>query len=476
MAAAIRPYAPSPAQVRLLLSADDPIEAGERCVAAARTELSAHRYRAAHDMLEPVVARSDDLPTSLRAEANLLYVRCLRVLRPLDPGAARALAIARQHAQPGLKAEIELVAARLAFAIGHYTNHRRFLDIAWETAEANGQAALMSEVALENAEAYALRGKLRDCETWVERARSAAIRSGSSAAMGNATVAQGRLQLARGEVQEAQDTASKAMQFFERGNNREGVWRGVPVFTEALRYQGRYSEALRMLAQRGAEAREGDDPSTYVQLLMSEVCCELDLCRLGRAQELLDEIVATLREGERLALRLEARLLEGRIKLASGQPMQAAFILQEVNEKARKAELSMLAERARTYLAETTALLGDAKRAYELYRSAILNLMGMGDKMALADACASRSQVFQEDPATTYKAVLPMLEEKQLPGLSIELRLARADWAQHSGGDPMHHYRGAARAMNQLANSLNDTDRAALRVHPWSRRIRAGLG
>ena len=29
--------------------------------------------------------------------------------------------------------------------------------------------------------------------------------------------------------------------------------------------------------------------------------------------------------------------------------------------------------------------------------------------------------------------------------------------------------------LNVLATSLNDTDRAALRVHPWSTRIRQGL-
>ncbi len=39
----------------------------------------------------------------------------------------------------------------------------------------------------------------------------------------------------------------------------------------------------------------------------------------------------------------------------------------------------------------------------------------------------------------------------------------------------MMAYRGAASVVNRVASSLNDTDRAALRIHPWSREIRRGL-
>jgi hypothetical protein len=36
--------------------------------------------------------------------------------------------------------------------------------------------------------------------------------------------------------------------------------------------------------------------------------------------------------------------------------------------------------------------------------------------------------------------------------------------------------REAAMVLNRVATRLNDTDRAALRVHPWSTWIRQGLG
>ena len=478
LAKAIRPYAPSPAQVRLLLAAGDPVEASSRGITAARQALLRHDYRTALSILAPVVAQSANLPPQARAEANLLYARCLEILRPLDPGATRSLAEARKVEGSPLTAEIELAAAGLAGAIGHFANNRKFLDAAWVAAESAKQATLMSEIALEIAESCRQRGQFVDSTSWIEKARKAAIASGSRSVMGESTLASARLHLAHGEMGAAEKVASKAMQFFEREANPVGFWRSVPVWTETLRRQGRFSEALAVLTVRCPEAREGDDPAVYVRMLMSVAACELDLCRLGRAQEVVDEIVATVRRGERMALRLEAKMLDGRIRLASGQLLGAAFLLQDTMDRAKAAGLTLIAERARGYYAETIALLGETSKAGDLYRSATLGLMGMGDRLALSEVCTSRSRALHEDPAVVFKPVEELLESEPLPALKVELLLARAAWSrrQSAGRDTLTQYRDAARALNQLAAGLNDTDRAALRVHPWSRRIREGLG
>jgi uncharacterized protein YukE len=59
----------------------------------------------------------------------------------------------------------------------------------------------------------------------------------------------------------------------------------------------------------------------------------------------------------------------------------------------------------------------------------------------------------------------------------LERLLASARWfgAQGDRARMLDCYRQSAANLNQIAAKLNDTDRAALRVHSWSMRIRQGL-
>jgi tetratricopeptide (TPR) repeat protein len=481
LARAIRTYAPSAAQVRLLLAAGDADEALARCTRAAREALDQRDYRRAYAMLQPVIQLDRGGSPALASEAHLLYACCLQVLNPLDSDAARSLTAARKviGGHPARLAAIDLAAARQAAGIGHFRNYEKFLKAAWTEADAAGDLDLKAQIALELAESHRSRGRLKEAAEWAEHARLAAIGARDRTWMGHVTVTLSWLALSSGDVAQAELQAGKAMQFFERERDRAGAWSSVSAWADALRRQGRFSEAISLLDQRLPEARASEDPAVYVRLLLAAAWCEVDLCRLGRAQELVDELAATVRRGELLPLRLESRLVYGRILLASGQYPNAVFVLQDTWDRARNAQLVVLAESARALLAEVHWHLRDRVRSKDLFQSALLGLKGTGDRLALADACAARARAFgrEVDPEEIFKPVAELLETQPLPTLRLERLLAIGPWCRTRGdrGAMIAAYREAAQALNRLASTLNDTDRAALRVHPWSRRIRRGL-
>src|SRR3712207_9538536 len=63
---------------------------------------------------------------------------------------------------------------------------------------------------------------------------------------------------------------------------------GIPIWTESLTFQGRFTEVFRMLYQHAPEMRESEMPTTYVRLLLATAWAEIHIGRLGRAQECVD--------------------------------------------------------------------------------------------------------------------------------------------------------------------------------------------
>lgn len=481
LARSIRPHSPSAAQVRLLLATGEAGEAFRRCTVAAREAIEMRRYRDALAMLTPLFRRDQGVNPMLVAEAHLLHVHCLHVLRPLDSSAARSLAAARKSmaGQPKKLAEISYSGALLSAAIGHYGNYEKNLESAWEAAETSESSDLRAIIALERSDVALHKGFKKGTGNWLDRARSAAIGAHDRSLMGFVTISGARLSLMVGEAAEAEALASKAMQYFEREGDTYGYFSAVATWSETLRRQARWSDALALLTQRLPEARQAEDPRVYIQMLLAAAWCEVDLCRLGRAQEIVDELAATVRKGEHLPLRLGTRLVYGRILLASGQFLNAAFVLKEVHERARNAQLVILSELSRALWAETSWHLRDRTRSREMFQSALLGLRATGSRVGVADACEARARVMaaEVDPEEIFKSVADLLDNGLLPSVGLQRILARGRWERRRGdrGAMNAAYREAALALNRLASSLNDTDRAALRVHPWSRRIRQGL-
>ena len=70
-----------------------------------------------------------------------------------------------------------------------------------------------------------------------------------------------------------------------------------------------------------------------------------------------------------------------------------------------------------------------------------------------------------------------MLRTQPAHALRLEALLAKGRYLTNKfyNQEAQRTYREAATTVNRIAMVLNDTDRAALRVHPWSRKIRRGM-
>ncbi len=472
--------------VEAMVSSGVIAEAASAAVAVATEDVAHHRVRNALDVLTPVVAgagpefRGPDF-----AELFLLHSRCLRAVHPTDPASMRSLARARLLAEldgDRLRlARIALAQARLNKVIGHYGNFAKYLAVAWEAAPevSYGGGLVRAAIATEQARSFRWRGDVPKAEMWVERALSLAEATGDRSLVSHAVVVAAGVMQARGAIDDAEQALSKAMQDFERVDDQMGFWLALARWSSTLRLQGRYSEALSQLYQRLPDASQSQDATPYVELLLATAWIELELSRLGRAQECTDELTATVHRGEHLHLRLESQLLTGRILLSSGQIRSAGWTLQEVHRSARRAELPTLAEHARALWAETLYALGDREQGRALFQSAILGLLGGGDLTVLMEGCRSRArtEATERDPDEIFRPIEAMLASQPLAPTRLEQLLARGAWLRSRGQrhEAQHALREAAMVLNRVAARLNDTDRAALRVHPWSRWIRRGL-
>ena len=471
--------------VRAQLTVDHFEQALRDTVPHVRTLVAGRRYRTALELLDALVARPHRFKKSpLLAEAHVLHADCLRAIRPADPAGGRALARARELAptrDKALQTRLRLSQGRLYGGIGHYRNADKYAREAWEISEDGVPPGIRGDVALELARLAQLRGERNSAERWFGRAIELAEEAGDEPhLLWRASAGAADCILARGHLDEAEQALARVMQEAERADDAYAFASALNSWTEALRQQGRYSEALAQLYLRLPEASQLQDPEPYVRLLLATAWLELDLSRLGRAQECTDTLAATIHRGELLHVRLEVQLLNGRILLASGQYRSAVYALEEVHQSARKAELTVLKEHARAVLAEAMYAVGDREAGRNLFQSAMLGLLGTGDITLLSDAIRGRARVeaSSRDPEEIFRPVEGLLDEQPVALLRLEHLLARAAWYRVHGEDRTAAacHREAAMVLNRIATRLNDTDRAALRVHPWSAWIRRGLG
>lgn len=474
---------PSPGKVRVLLDADDVPQAAAVAVACTDLLLEQGRTAIAAEQLDEVVKRlgSNAENPERFVDVWLSHARCLMLVRPADAVVARSLARASEVIADDYsrKARLSFLRARMQSVIGHYPNYRKHLHEAWESVAKTEDHRMASTIACFLAQAYRWVGQPKTSEEWVYRGREAAKKSQNAASVAYADATAAPIRHAHGAIVEAERLAAGAMDRFKTIDHQRGAWSALAAWANALREQGRFSEALGALARALPAVREGDSPSLYVALLLVNARCEIDLYRLGKAQEVVDELEATIRSGEHLFLRLETKLLRGRISLASGQYADAAAAFADVYTRARPAELIGIAEIARALLGEAKWALGDKEAALDAFRNATLGLMGTGEQTALAEARATwaRTVSDKEDPDTLFKPVAALLESEPLHLVRMELLLARARrlTAQKDTTRAFHAWRDAATLLNKIAGGLDEIDRAALRVHPWSRAVRRGL-
>jgi tetratricopeptide (TPR) repeat protein len=472
----------SAGRLKLLLALGNVQEAAENIGACVQQLIFAGRTSEGLELLDEIVRRIADvkLPPEQIGDIYVLHARCLLMVRPTDPIIGKSLARAQQLVtKEETRAETSLLRARLQAVIGHYPNFRKQLLEAWQAMGRADHRVLAPVIAGHLGHSFLWSGQPRTASEWFDEAKASAQDSGDPIVIAHAEAAYAVYLYTRGDLLEAERLSAETLRTFEPAANRRGYWGAVATWADTLRCQGRFSEALALVTLRLPEAREGESPSHYIRLLLTCARCEVDLCRLGRAQECMDELDSVIRAGEYLHQRLEARLLRGRILLTSGQYRDAAEVLQDVHQRARTAELVSVAEHARTLQSETLWALGEQDLAREGFRNACLGIMGSGDVVTLAEACASRARVLceEEEPSVVFRPVQVYLQTQPVALLRLEQQLAQARWleARQDLDGAQTAWREAAAAMNRVALGLNETDRAALRVHPWSRRIRRGL-
>jgi tetratricopeptide (TPR) repeat protein len=336
---------------------------------------------------------------------------------------------------------------------------------------------LGAEIALQIAGTKILQGRLPSADSWFKTALQAARRSGTLRLFDQARAGLAGLLAAGGEVARASVAfQSVAEAHAVVGGDLVTRWMAIAGWADLLRLQGRYSEAVLMLNDAVVEARGGPSPPTYVRLLLALATCELELCRLGRAQESVDELVATIAQGEQLHLRLEARLVQGRIQLASGQLGPANYLLQEVVDQSDLAGLTVLASKGRAFLAETRWALGAQREAVALYKVALVAVADVGDHRAIVEVVTSRSRAFngREDPERGFYLVRNLLEGEEFRPLQVEVLLARFRWNRRQGHETeaVQFLAMADEAITRLAADQHPIEQAALRVHPWAGEVR----
>ena len=433
------------------------------------------------DLLELVrpLANHPGLDPLTRAELHLLYGRCVRAVRPLDPAGMRAL-----HTADGLvsdlaiKARVQLGYAEVQGAIGHQANYRKHLSQAWEIVMQRPESALSAETALLLAQNRTQDGDLGQANLWLERARAHALKAGAKDIAAKAEIAVAAIEITRGDLAAAEQRLATVL---DNSSVDEVIrWEALAARAHILRREGRFSEAISSMERAVTAARDGRAPRVLLRLLLALAAVELDLYRLGGAQEYVEEVLQGLAHGERLQLRLTSRLLQGRIQLASGQLGLAHVQLQQVVEQADLGGLALLGEEARGYLAETRWALGMRREAMDLYRKAVVRLVEIGDLATLSDVIISRSRCVGglEDPEKGFKLVSQLLDRPQFRALYLEYLLSEQRW--HAAKE---NPEGAKRALQEAQTVLNSiaarqslVEQAAMRVHPWMQEIKRGMG
>ncbi|MCB9663678.1 MAG: protein kinase [Alphaproteobacteria bacterium] len=465
-------------QVRVLVAVGRDELALERGREVARELLDHGEAVEALELLQAILPSADlpSTPVDQRLDVHLMFAEAMQRVRPLDARAVKALDAAdRLSGTSPRGAEVRFWQAEQQRAIGHYANHRKFLVEVWDMIGQGERTPLRARAALELAESFIYGAQIPQARTWYDNALDAAMAVDDRDVADRARVGLAELMIAEGDVTGAEQILERLLT--ARGTQGDPLvaWHGIAAWAHALRRQGRFSELLPRLSGAIAEAREGQSIPARAAVTLAAAAAELDLYRLGRAQELVEELASALGPGERLHLRLETRLFQGRLAIASGQAATASFQLGEVVDQAEKAGLALLAELGRAYLAEARWDVGAHDEAKQLYQKALMGLMSTGNLTAVADAIVSRARVVgaTDDPTKAFRLVRRLLSKGEMQPLYIEHLLAEVRWYLHQGDDTLvrQALREAQASVNRIAARQSQIEQAALRVHPWAHEV-----
>ncbi len=471
-----------PGQLHLLIRAGQLTAAAARGVPWATERLTRGEPETALsvlDALAPAVAEATDLDRDLVAAVAVLHAECLLEVRPTEPSTGRAITAAVTAASgTTLERDVDLLRARVHATVGHHEAWRRQLDKCWSALVTGDGSATRPDLALrvstDLGDAWRMAGNIAESAVWYDRAHKLAKQHDDLKGVCLTRSGIAALQLHRGRVGEAEKNARKALTLAE-AEGGTGPSFAVPVLAEALRRQGRYTEALAVLRPLASALREGQLPAAYLRVLLAEGWTELDLCRFGRVQEIVDEIAATLRRGEHLHLRLEADLLRAHLLHESDEQHEARVVVESVLKRAAPAGLAVTGARATALRGAILGALGELQAALFDLDAAASALHRLGDATAYADAIVLKARAFPQaqQPREAFGPLYDMLRSEPLLPLEVERNVARVRHMESHGGEHDDATSRGRAVLDRLRVRLGDTERAALRVHRWARALRA---
>jgi tetratricopeptide (TPR) repeat protein len=400
----------------------------------------------------------------------LVYIRCVMAVRPSDPAARKLFAQLGESEYRESSLFEDYVAAQLLGVIGHYPAYKERLTQAWERHHDGRPSSTLLLVGLRLAWVEEQFGDLGRVSGWFEALQSVVARLGRKSARALVTQARARVAYIQGDFDDGMRLAEKAMSTLsdiEGVSTRAEV---LPVYVDFLRLQGRFSEAVMHLSEALSAARSTEMPKLVVPLLLAAARCEVDLFRLGRAQEYIDELMVSMRPGEYLHLRLEATLLWGRVLVASGEYHHAAGVLTDTAGRAKAAGLCVIDGVSSALLGHVDCFLGNTLEGDTRMSQAVEMLCDQGRHSAALE-CAliwARARGATLNPDIIFKPVQALVEH---PFATIP----RLEWLIAS-----RRFHGSSRGIDEaihetissiLVNS-SGMERSALRVHPWTRTVK----
>lgn len=472
---------PGQAQVRMLMAAGYLKQSAERALPWVRAELDAGQHASALELLDEVLGAAEGgqgIPAGLHTSLLLCQTQARIALYPWEPETQKGVDALRSL-EVGPMQEIErlMLTAELCRATGRHVAYRSALQESWDFLKAHPEPLSASKVADAMGRSLIQAGSVVDAKRWHVLARKFAQEAGDTRQVAMAEAGVAEWQYASGQLTQAQLRAGEATRIFQEHGDLEGLSLSLPIWLHCVRQRGRFSEGIDVIHHELPRLYASESETAYARVLLAYGWLEADVGRLGRAQELLDELGATLGSERHLDLRLQANLLRGRILMESGNSAESNALLWDVYTAAEAAELRVLQEQARAYLGATLWDDRQYSEAERLFKEAKAALREMGHVPATLEACMTLSKWTRGvlEPNDIFEPVADFIQGEPAETAKLEWLFAIGRHQRKFGIDSTEAYRTARKNLAALAEGLNPTDRAALRVHTWSREIGIGL-
>lgn len=475
LARALRDEPPTAAKLRLLLDAGDRERALQDGVAWARQELSRTEAPTIVPLLQRVAsacAADDTLPVDQRAHLLALVGRASTRADATDPRGARALDAAEQLGVPEVLATIDIERAARHRNTGDTARAVEAIARARQRLERYPSQALAARVAVEEARLREAAGENQQalaCWRAVERA------SPEGPARARGRIGAARCMAATGQLRAAHSEAEAAWMDRRRAGDLVGERGCALQLSRLLRLQARFSEALRLVEPLLDPTRAAGTSLSLGSVLLELAEIRMDLLRLGEVRDLLAEARTLQASQAHPRLRAELAFAHARLALLSDAPERAVTQVQHALSAARGAGLRCAAEELRAALGEALVASGNRDVGEQALRNAIAGLSAMQNLPALARAITAQQRVAppSSDPTPRWRPLARWLEREPARAFAFERALAQRAYALHC------EHRDLLTAAEQQATlqfaeiqKLQDPlDRAALRVHPWHRRL-----